>query len=161
MNPEEAIAIARALVRGVIDGAAHSVTQTELRRAVSCAYYAMFHTLAASNADVLVGAAPADRQRWAWRQAYRAVDHRPTRNKLSRASLGGRFPADVRNFGEVFAIAQQLRHSADYDPHSEFSPTDVENIIEKVAANIAAFNRVPVAIRRDLAIHILTTVRSD
>ena len=88
MNPAELIAIARALIGGVIDSA-HPVTQTELRRAVSCAYYAMFHTLAISNADALVGAAPADRQRWAWRQAYRAVDHRPTRNKLSRASLGG------------------------------------------------------------------------
>lgn len=161
MNPAETIAIARALVRGVIDGAAPSVTQTELRRAVSCAYYAMFHTLAASIADVLVGAAPADRQRWAWRQAYRAVDHRPARNKLSRASLGGRFPVAIRNFGEVFAVAQQLRHSADYDPHSQFSPTDVENIIERVAANIAAFDRTPVAVRCDLAIHILTNVRSD
>ena len=161
MNPRETIAIARALVRGVIDGDAHTVTQTELRRAVSCAYYAMFHTLAASNADVLVGASPSDRQRWAWRQAYRAVDHRPTRNKLSRASLGGRFPVAIRNFGEVFATAQQLRHSADYDPRSEFSPTDVENVIEKVAANIAAFNITPVTVRRDLAIHILTNIRSD
>ena len=161
MNPAEAIAIARALIGGVINGAAHPVTQTELRRAVSCAYYAMFHTLAASNADVLVGAAPADRQRWAWRQTYRAIDHRPTRNKLSRASLGGRFPADIRNFGEVFAVVQQLRHSADYDPHSEFSPTDVENIVEKAAAHIVAFNRMPVAVRRDLAIHLITTVRND
>ena len=28
-----------------------AATQTELRRAVSCTYYALFHTLAASNAN--------------------------------------------------------------------------------------------------------------
>ena len=53
MSPLELIALARALVNGVITGGAAPVSQTELRRAVSCAYYAMFHTLAASNANAL------------------------------------------------------------------------------------------------------------
>ena len=153
--------MARALVRGVIAGGATPATQTELRRAVSCAYYAMFHTLVASNADTLVGASPADRQPWAWRQTYRAADHRPTRNKLTRASLGGRFPVAIRNFGEVFADAQQARHSADYDPHSAFYATAVDELIDKAEANIDAFNQTSNDIRRDLAIHILTNVRSD
>ena len=161
MNPAELIAIARALVNGVIAGGAAPASQTELRRAVSCAYYAMFHTLAVSNADVLVGSEPADRQRWAWRQAYRAVDHRPTRNKLSRASLGGRFPAAVRNFGELFAQAQHARHAADYDPDHEFQATSVSKLVNEVEANINDFNQTDAAIRRDLAIHLLTTVRTD
>ena len=118
MNPPELIALAHALVNGVITGGADPVSQTELWRAVSCTYYAMFHTLAVSNANTLIGASPADQQRWAWQQTYRAADHRPTRNKLSPASLGSRFPMAIRNFGEVFAIAQKERHSADYDPHS-------------------------------------------
>ena len=92
MNPLELIALARALINGVTSDDAASPTRTELRRAVSCAYYAMFHTLAASNANSLAGASPADQQGWAWQQTYRAADHRPTRNKLSRTSLGGRFP---------------------------------------------------------------------
>ncbi len=161
MNPQELIALSRALVNGVIAGAAASVSQTELRRAVSCAYYAMFHTLAASNANTLVGASPADQQRWAWQQTYRAADHRPTRNKLSRASLGGRFPAAIRIFGEAFSDAQQARHSAEYDPHSEFYATDITGLIDKVEDAVAAFNQIPNDIRRDLAIHILTTIRSD
>ena len=161
MSPSELIAIARALVNGVIDRGATPASQTELRRAVSCAYYAMFHTLAASNADTLLGASPSDRQGWAWRQAYRAIDHRPARNKFTRASLGSRFPTVIRNFGAVFTIAQRMRHAADYDPHSEFSPTDVGEIIDRAEANINAFNQTPDDIRRDLAIHILTTTRSD
>ena len=161
MNPLELIALARALVTGVIAGGTAPATQTELHRAVSCAYYAMFHTLAVSNANTLIGASPADQQRWAWQQTYRAADHRPTRNKLSRASLSSRFPATVRDFGEVFTFAQQTRHSADYDPHSQFSPTDVSGLIDRVETAISAFNQSPDVVRRDLAIHILTTVRSD
>ena len=161
MNPADLIAIARALVNGVIDGGARPASQTELRRAVSCAYYAMFHALAASNANVLVGASPDGQMSWAWRQAYRAADHRPTRSKLSRASLGSRFPTAIRHFGEIFATTQQARHSADYDPHSEFQVTAVRELIDNVAACINAFNQTPDAVRRDLAIHILTNIRSD
>ena len=161
MNPLELIALARALINGVIPADAASPTHTELRRAVSCAYYAMFHTLAANIANSLIGASPEDQRRWAWQQAYRAADHRPTRNKLSRASLGGRFPRAVRLFGEVFTLTQQARHSADYDPHSEFLATDVANIVDKAETAINDFNQIPEDIRRDLAIHILTTVRSD
>ena len=161
MNPTELLALARALVNGVIAGGAAPVSQTELRRAVSCAYYAMFHTLALSNANTLIGASPADQQRWAWQQIYRAADHRPTRNKLSSASLDGRFPTAIRIFGEVFRDAQQGRHSADYDPHSEFSATEANGFINRVENAITAFNQIPDDIRRDLAIHILTNVRTD
>lgn len=161
MNPLELIALARVLVGGVIAGERDSATQTELRRAVSCAYYAMFHTLALSNANTLIGASPADQQRWAWQQTYRAADHRPTRNKLSSASLGGRFPGAIRRFGVTFADVQRVRHSADYDPHSNFPATDVSELIGRVETAIANFNQTPDDIRRDLAIHILTNVRSD
>ena len=161
MNPTELIALAHALVNGVITGGAAPVSQTELRRAVSCAYYAMFHTLALSNANTLIGASSADQQRWAWQQTYRAADHRPTRNKLSSASLGNRFPRAIRRFGVVFADVQRVRHSADYDPHSEFSTTDVTELIDRVETTIANFNQTPADTRRDLAIHILTNVRSD
>ena len=161
MNPLDLIALARALVDGVIMRNAVSPTQTELRRAVSSAYYAMFHTLAASNANSLVGASQADRQRWAWQQTYRAADHRPARNKLSRVGLGDRFPAAIDDFGEVFVAAQQARHSADYDPNSDFSATDVAGLISRVESVIANFNQTPEDIRCDLAVHILTNVRSD
>ena len=161
VNPSELIALARTLIGGVITGEPESATQTELRRAVSCAYYAMFHTLAASNADMLVGASLTDQRRWTWQQTYRAADHRPTRNKLSRASLGNRFPRSVSDFGVVFTEAQQARHSADYDPHSEFHATDVSDLIDRVEIAINTFIQTPNDIRRDLAIHILTNVRTD
>ena len=161
MNPSELIAIARALADGVISGGAGPASQTELRRAVSCAYYALFHTLAASNADAFAGASPIDRQRWAWQQIYRAADHRPTRNRLTPTSLENRFPVEIHDFGKAFTAAQRARHSADYDPHSQFHATDVADLINRAETAISAFNQTPEDIRRDLTIHILTTVRSD
>ena len=161
MNPSALIAVARALLNGVLDGGVVDASQTELQRAVSCAYYAMFHTLAASNADALIGDTPAARQRWTWQQAYRAIDHRPTRNKLTRASLGSRFPVAVSRFGEAFAVAQRMRHAADYDPENVFSSPDVAEIIDRAEVNINAFSQIDAAVRRDLAIHILTNIRSD
>ena len=161
MNPLDLIALARALVDGVIMRNAVSPTQTELRRAVSSAYYAMFHTLAASNAN--------SRLEHRRLTASAGPGSKPTapqiiaqvRNKLSRAGLGGRFPAAIDDFGEVFVAAQQARHSADYDPNSDFSATDVAGLISRVESMIATFNHTPEDIRRDLAVHILTNVRSD
>ncbi len=161
MNPSDLIDLARALVNGVITGSGAAPNKTELRRAVSCAYYAMFHTLAASNADTLVGASPADQQRWAWQQVYRAADHRPTRNKLTPSSLSDRFPTAIHEFGREFIAVQQARHSADYNPHGEFYATDVVALINRVETAINTFNQTPADVRRDLAVHILTTTRSD
>ncbi len=159
MNPAELIALARTLAYGVITGGSAQATQTELRRAVSCAYYALFHTLAASNANTLIGAAPADQQRWAWQQTYRAADHRPTRNKLSSASLGDKFPRAIHEFGILFAAAQQERHAADYNPHRTYSVTNVIELIDRIEDTINTFNQTADDLRRDLAIHILTTLR--
>ena len=46
-----------------------------IRRAISNAYYAMFHALAASNADVIVGPPHDDLTAEAWIRVYRGLDH--------------------------------------------------------------------------------------
>ena len=58
--------------------------QSNLRRAVSTTYYALFHCLATCCADMIVGGAGADRSEPAWRQAYRALDHGPVRTTAGR-----------------------------------------------------------------------------
>ena len=121
----------------------------------------MFHTLAASNANTLIGASPADQQGWAWQQTYRTADHRQTRNRLTLTSLAGRFPDAIREFGEVLGEVQRARHSADYDPHAEFYASEVVDLIDKAEDAINAFNQTPHDVRRDLAVHVLTSIRSN
>ena len=142
-------------------------TQTELRRAISCAYYAMFHTLAASNANTLTGASPADQQRWAWQQTYRAADHRPTRETRSVAPSRSCRPVPYpypQDFGEVFADCPASSATPPITiPHSDIlMPTDATGPYRPSSRTaINDFNQTPDDIRRDLAVHILTSVLSD
>ena len=76
MNWEQLIAIARLLAESPRHGEARGrPQQARLRKAISAAYYAVFHALANSNADTLIGASPQFRSLPAWTQTYRALGH--------------------------------------------------------------------------------------
>jgi hypothetical protein len=49
--------------------------QAHLRRAVSTRYYALFHTLAKSCADLVIGSSRGTRSEPAWNQVYRSLQH--------------------------------------------------------------------------------------
>lgn len=95
-------------------------TQANLRRAVSTTYYALFHCLARTAADLLVGATRASRSDAAWTQAYRALDHGFAKGKCSNGSVMGTFPTAIREFGEEFVAMQLKRHAADYAPDDTY-----------------------------------------
>ena len=111
MQPGDFIATARDLT-GTNRGRPR---QTNLRRAVSTAYYALSHCLAACCADTLVGGAGADRSPEAWNQAYRAIEHGQARGRCTDAA-GRSFPPGILQFATHFADMQRERHRADYDP---------------------------------------------
>ena len=75
MNPRDLIETARHLA----ESGAPQPTQADLRRAVSTAYYAMCHCLAASAADLFIGAV----RNPAWHRTYRALEHDGARGRLS------------------------------------------------------------------------------
>ena len=99
-----------------------SPTNEHLRRAVSNAYYAMFHALANSNADVLIGSPHDDLTTAAWIRVYRGLDH----NKARRAFEIHRDDLSVEgaHFADTFIDLQKRRHSADYDPEATFNIQD-------------------------------------
>jgi len=84
-----------------------------MRRAVSTAYYAMFHTLARLCADQLIGGTHAKTAPWA--RVYRALDHKSAKNIL-RNEEATRLASAIVGFGEAFALLQERRYQADYDP---------------------------------------------
>ena len=89
-----------------------------IRRAISNAYYAMFHALAASNSGVIVGPPHDDLTAEAWIRVYRGLDHSTARHafRTHRHKLSTRGD----NFAGVFTDLQARRHSADYDPAAAF-----------------------------------------
>lgn len=134
--------------------------QSNLCRAVSSAYYAMFHCLAGCCADALVGGSGSDRSRPAWRQAYRALEHGTARQRFRQVAVLRRFPIEVQEFANQFVDMQEKRHKADYDPHATFPKLIVEQDIEATDRAIRSFQQVPIKDRRAFAVYVLLTIRS-
>jgi uncharacterized protein (UPF0332 family) len=101
--------------------------QASLRRAVSTAYYALFHALAYLCADRLVG----------WRKPsasftpiYRTVDHGRSKNVFRELIPHG---GDLAVIGGTFIKLQEYRHTADYDPEAfRLSRADTLELIDEV-----------------------------
>ena len=127
--------------------------QIMLRRAVSTAYYAMFHALCQSNADALVGVSPRGDGVALWTRAYRALEHRQAKDRLAPYISNGN--PEIRNFASLFRNLQDQRHDADYNPRRVFIRFQVSVLIDRAEAATQAFSRMPVAQRRALAVHLL------
>ena len=132
--------------------------QANLRRAVSTTYYAMFHCLAGSCADLIVGGAGASRSKHAWRQTYRALDHRTSRKRCESQDIR-QFPVEIRDFANVFVDLQKKRHRADYDPYAVFSKLEVVQGIQEAEKIIGDFVRAPRKDRRAFAVYVLLDIR--
>lgn len=157
MQPRDFISVARVLTRRAGRG---RPKETDLRRAVSAAYYAMFHCLALCCADTLAGKTKAGRSRQAWLQAYRALDHRDARNRCNDSRIS-EFPDSIREFARHFVIMQRLRHNADYNPMEKFALSEVVQGIDATDGIIGEFRRTPTNDRRAFAIHVLFRNRQD
>lgn len=132
--------------------------QTNLRRAVSTTYYALFHCLAGCCADMLVGGPGAVRSERAWRQTYRALQHRLARRRCEQGNIGG-FPIEIQDLANLFVNMQTKRHGADYDPGAAFSKLEVVHDIDEAENAIRQFPRAPVRDRRAFAVYLLFDVR--
>ena len=101
--------------------------QAMLKRAVSTVYYAMFHALCQSNANIVAGLSTDAQSRDSWARTYRSLDHGPARQRMSQGT--GMMDPAVQRFAAVFVLLQQQRRSADYDPHSRYLRNQVLTLI--------------------------------
>ena len=152
------IATARELA-GEVGGPAPS--QTNLRRAVSTAYYALFHSLAESSANMLVGEDGSGRSEPAWRQAYRALQHGTARARCNDRGMIQRFPVEIREFSEQLVRFQTHRERADYDPLGTLEQSDVILDIEIAERCIGQFQSVSARDRRAFAVYVLLNLRTN
>lgn len=139
MDPHELISAARQLAVG--QNSPGQPTDAELRRAVSTAYYAMFHVLASCCANLLVDADLARKDHTLhvlWIQTYRKLDHSVAKSRCEKKFMGA-FPTVVQNFGQQFVGMQYQRHEADYNPDASFAPNQVLKLIDETEVRITAF----------------------
>lgn len=161
MNWQHLFATARMLAGVPGAGAAPRLgrpRQAMLRRAISTAYYAMFHALCQSNADTLVGGPATGNNPELWARTYRALDHRPAKDRLASYASGGALV--MSGFANRFGNLQSQRHDADYNPRRMFLRSQVIGMIDRAEAETQAFCRMPTPQRRTLAVHLLLSSRN-
>ena len=86
---------------------------SDIRRAASTTYYAVFHQLAKLCADLLVGDENTPRGETAWRQAYRSLDHRKIADRFKHGTILN-FPKEIQDFSVFFRKLQLRREECDY-----------------------------------------------
>jgi len=126
--------------------------QADLRRAVSTAYYAVFHTLCFNCANCIVGKGK-DYPKAAWRRSYRALNHGFAKDacdhtKPKKAGVLDRFPDEIKDFAYLFYDMQIKRHLADYDPYHKLTKSEVETDISAAKSAIVYFEEAPLSDRK-------------
>jgi hypothetical protein len=101
------------------------------RRAVSTAYYAVFHALAKSCAGTLLRSV--DRNSEIYERVYRALDHGPLKTAFATKGSPLRDRATLRRIGDLVVRLQSERHKADYLPPGKgiFSRDDARKLVEQ------------------------------
>ena len=149
MDPAELINTSHLLANG-------QPTQEALRRAVSTAYYAMFHTLSASNADLIEGPRTQANQA-TWTTTYRSLRHARAGSMVQR--WPHLFSPALGNFAVIIDSMKVQREEADYNPEANFTQQQVVTWIANAEQAIADFNSAPAQERALAAIATLAGQR--
>ena len=118
--------------------------QASLRRAVSTAYYALFH--------LLISACVANWKRQDLRPALgRAFDHSSMKSASNRIQDKGLFPfrnedplvvANLRHVAKTFAQLQEQRHVADYDNTKFWTKTEALSEVSAVQLAFQSWKKI-------------------
>ena len=138
----------------LIDSAYHAVnnappggpSREAVHRAISTAYYAVFHAINASNADVQHGVPASAATARAWTNTYRRMRH-----NFAAQSLGQHFfslTQNARSLANYFTNLKTARETADYDPNRILTSGDANYWIGEARAALIALQAMTVADRR-------------
>ena len=127
--------------------------QTRLRMAVGSAYYAMYHALARSNADLLIGPFETEGSSPEWSRVHTALGG-DSAFELMQADFS-LHPEAVRRFVEVFLAAHERRLLAEEDPAATFTADQAGEWIDQTEAAITEFLSAQSEQRRAFAVQLL------
>ena len=133
--------------------------QTRLRMAVASAYYAMYHALARSNADLLIGPFETEGALPEWSHVYMALGG-DSAFELMEADFS-RQPEVVRRFVDVFLAVHERRLLAEEDPVATFTAAQARERLDQVEAAITEFLSAQPEQRRAFAVQLLLNRPSE
>ena len=156
LNPVHLLEQAELLLKSRHSGGL--VRQADRRRAISSAYYAVFHFILTAAADQFVG--NKERRSAQYSLVYRSIDHNDLKNICDIASnrkLSDKYKQYVpeEGFGpnivEFATLALELRskrHSADYDPSHWVKVADANSAILAARSAMLRFGKATSARRK-------------
>ncbi|MEJ0026899.1 MAG: hypothetical protein WDN01_12805 [Rhizomicrobium sp.] len=165
LDADHLIELAQTLVNARGVGAPRQVV---LRRAVSTAYYAVFHVPCGTIAETFVSAG-------VWKSRvlfYRSLDHGKTKDrckKLGQKPLPNKekiffeaqaFGQELRDFANTFVQLQELRHQSDYDPDYRLTKALAQQCIDDASKAMADLNSAGDQERNKFLAYILFDIRS-
>ena len=124
--------------------------QVNVRRAVSAAYYAIFHAIVTAAADQFIGVTNREESRYGL--VYRSVDHgwlRKLCEEVQKSTLSVRFRsyappagfgADMVAFAAAVLELQLRRHAADYDVMIRMNRSEAVFAIAAAKAALSRFS---------------------
>lgn len=148
VNPDHLFEQAEGLIQLSATG---SPRQADLRRAVSTAYYALFHSTLREAADLFVGVTNRDTSRYAL--VYRSIDHKRLREfcedvvKTTMPKKYAPYAPDVgwgQNIAAFAAAVIELqikRLAADYDPLFRIKKSNARLLVRTGRAAFARFQK--------------------
>lgn len=154
LNPDHLFEQAEKLVEAPQAGPPR---QVDVRRAISAAYYAVFHALLTAVADQFVGRTKRGTIEYAL--VYRSVSHgwlksvcdglksSQAKRPFSQHAPHGGFGPDIQMLALAVLDLQEKRHSADYDPVGMVRTPDALLAIRLGRTALARFGRAPAANR--------------
>ena len=166
--PDAADLLATALLLSA--GATNPPSEAQLRRAVSTAYYAVFHKVVQAGAERLIGSGSQGTAGYGL--IYRSFNHGRLKSvceSLSVARLSktlqqqlGRTAVslEMRGFAAAFATLQEARHFADYDPSIRFILSDATDFVEEAGAAMAIFDAITPGEKADILAQMLANPRA-
>jgi len=168
LNPRHLLEQAERLLEP--SGGRSLARQADRRRAISSAYYAVFHVTLAALADQFVG--KGDRKSVLYALAYRSIDHGPLTklckaisNPQTRVKFLPYFPdnglgANIIEYASLLAQLKEKRTAADYDPSHWVTIDDARQAIAEARSAIEGFTKASSARRRAFLALLIFPVRT-
>lgn len=165
-DPSDLLAVARLLLCAE---ATNPPPEAQLRRAVSTAYYALFHKALRAAGERFMGGG--SERSAGYRLLYRGYSHgrmkevcksldAPTMKESVRRQLGRSAVSNqMRHFASVFTVLQEARHLADYDPSILFVLSDSADLVDVAEAAMRNFDLVALDEKADVLALMLVNPR--
>ncbi|MBI1980464.1 MAG: HEPN domain-containing protein [Methylocystis sp.] len=124
------------------------------RRAVSTAYYAVFHAITALCASELLGSSGALKKTAEFERVYRALDHKSLKSAFSAAPLNNN--QTFKAIGNRVVELQSERIRSDYLPSGRlYKKSECDRLVRSARSIVAALKNLSSQDRRTLAVYLI------